>query len=87
MALELADIELNRGKFAVRALNAVLLAAGARLLAVTLDLFGSAAQARGVDLEAFEVIGNSGNGGQGSRVELGDLACCGGQGLWRGGHV
>lgn len=76
MSLELADVELDRGEFAVGALNAVFDAAGARFLAVALDLLGSAAEARRVDLEAFEVVGYTWDRGEGCRVELSDLGCC-----------
>jgi len=68
--LELTNVELDGGEFLVGALDLVLLAARARLFAVAFDLFGSAAQTGGVDLETLEVVGDA-HGGRGrGRVGL-----------------
>lgn len=71
MLLELANVELDGGEFLVRALDLVLLAARARLLAVALDLLGPTAQTGGVDLETLEVVGDAHGGGGRGMVGLG----------------
>jgi len=55
VSLERTDVQLDRGELAVGALDTMVDTAGARFLAVALDLFSPATKTRGVDFESLEV--------------------------------